>query len=165
MKYLVKIDGKEFDVEITEKEGELFLKLDRKEYLGHLLEISEQRYSILLNNTVLEWESEKKKEGYQILWKGKRFTAQVQDQNLAQIARVSPDTATPLKEIKSPLPGVVVRIEVKEEEEVQAGQGVLILEAMKMENEIKSPFAGRVKKIQVRERQTVEKDQSLVVFA
>src|SRR3990172_3640194 len=148
MKYLVKIDGKEFDVEITEKEGELFLKLDRKEYAGHLLEISEQRYSILLGNTVLEWESEKKKEGYQILWKGKRFTAQVQDQNLAQIARVSPDTATPLKEIKSPLPGVVVRIEVKEEEE--GGKGVVIVEDMKIENENKSLFAGRKKKIEVR---------------
>jgi pyruvate carboxylase subunit B len=59
---------------------------------------------------------------------------------------------------------VVVKVEVQEEEEVKAGQGILILEAMKMENEIKSSFPGKIKKILVREKQTVEKDQPLVIF-
>lgn len=165
MRYLVRIEERTFAVGVAEKGGVLQISLNRREYQAQLLGVSEPRYSILLGNTVIELESEKKGEGYQVLWKGRKFTAQVEDERMAQIVRETPVLATALKELKSPLPGVVVKIEVHEEEQVQAGQGVLILEAMKMENEIKSPFTGRIKEILVRERQTVEKDQALVVFA
>ena len=89
----------------------------------------------------------------------------MEDKRLAQIEGAAISSKPAARELKSPLPGVVVKVEVEEDQEVHAGQGILILEAMKMENEIKSPFAGIIKKVLVRERQTVEKNQPLVVFA
>ncbi|MDK2783686.1 MAG: glutaconyl-CoA/methylmalonyl-CoA decarboxylase subunit gamma, partial [Thermococcaceae archaeon] len=61
-----------------------------------------------------------------------------------------------------PMPGKVLRILVREGDEVKAGQGLLVLEAMKMENEIPSPRDGVVKKILVKEGDTVDTGQPLI---
>jgi biotin carboxyl carrier protein len=68
------------------------------------------------------------------------------------------------KDLKAPMPGMIVLIEVKPGQQLKKGDGLLIIEAMKMENEIKAPFDCMVKEIKVQERQAVEKGQVLVVF-
>lgn len=68
------------------------------------------------------------------------------------------------KIIRSPMPGKVVRILVKEKEEVKKGQNVLILSAMKMESEYKSPTDGIVRKIGVKEGEIVDGNQVLIEF-
>lgn len=65
-----------------------------------------------------------------------------------------------VKELKSPMPGLVFRILKSEGDEVVAGETILILEAMKMENSIKSPGNGRIKSIPVKEGQSIEKEVS-----
>ena len=67
-------------------------------------------------------------------------------------------------EVRSPMPGMVVRCEVKEGEKIAAGDGLLILEAMKMENEIRAIKEGTVKKILVFDRQVVEKGELLLLI-
>ena len=64
--------------------------------------------------------------------------------------------------IKAPMPGLVLKIMIAEQQEIKGGDSVLILEAMKMENVIKSPGAGIVKSIKVKERDAVEKNQVLI---
>lgn len=64
--------------------------------------------------------------------------------------------------IKAPMPGLVLRLEVEEGAELSAGDKVLVLEAMKMENVIKSPGSGKVKHILVKPGTPVEKNQVLV---
>ncbi len=66
------------------------------------------------------------------------------------------------KPVVAPMPGMVVKVEVVEGDEVQAGQGIVIVEAMKMENELKASGAGRVVRVHVRRGDAVEKDQVLV---
>jgi biotin carboxyl carrier protein len=66
--------------------------------------------------------------------------------------------------VRAPMPGLIVRVEVAEGESVSAGQGVVIIEAMKMENELKSDAAGVVKKILVQQGQAVEKGTVLIEF-
>ncbi|AGK62048.1 hypothetical protein Asulf_02089 [Archaeoglobus sulfaticallidus PM70-1] len=68
------------------------------------------------------------------------------------------------REIKSMLPGTVMKILVKEGDKVNAGNTVLILEAMKMENEITSPFDGIVKEIRVKSGDRVDTGDVLVVI-
>jgi biotin carboxyl carrier protein len=63
------------------------------------------------------------------------------------------------------MPGRVVRVLVAKDEEVGAGQGLVVVEAMKMENEIRSPRAGRVQELAVREGQAVEAGALLAVVA
>ena len=64
--------------------------------------------------------------------------------------------------VTAPMPGKILRILVKEGEEVKTGQGLLTLEAMKMENEIPSPKDGVIKKILVKEGDTVDTGQALI---
>jgi pyruvate carboxylase subunit B len=64
--------------------------------------------------------------------------------------------------VRSPMPGKITRIMVSQGELIEAGQGVVILEAMKMENEIKAPSAGIVKAIRIQEADAVEKNAILI---
>jgi biotin carboxyl carrier protein len=65
--------------------------------------------------------------------------------------------------IEAVMPGRVVRLLVEEGQEVEAGQGVLVLEAMKMENEVAAPRAGTVSTVKVAQGETVETGQLLAV--
>ncbi len=69
-----------------------------------------------------------------------------------------------LKDIKAPMPGLILDLKVKPGDEVKKGDVVLILEAMKMENIIKSPGDGVVKEVKVSLKQSVEKNQVLIQF-
>lgn len=69
-----------------------------------------------------------------------------------------------LKDIKAPMPGLILDLKVKSGDEVKKGDVVLILEAMKMENIIKSPGDGVVKDVKVTLKQSVEKNQVLIQF-
>ena len=67
------------------------------------------------------------------------------------------------QQLVAPMPGKVVRVLVKAGDEVKLGQGVVVVEAMKMQNEIKSPKAGRILEIRVSEGATVNANQILAV--
>ena len=69
-----------------------------------------------------------------------------------------------LKEIKAPMPGLILDLKVAPGDIVKKGDVVLILEAMKMENSIKSPGDGVVKEVKVSLKQSVEKNQVLIQF-
>jgi biotin carboxyl carrier protein len=62
------------------------------------------------------------------------------------------------------MPGLVLKIMVEPGQEVSKGDGLLILEAMKMENIIKAPTDGVVKSIEVEQSNAVEKNQVLIKF-
>jgi acetyl/propionyl-CoA carboxylase alpha subunit len=66
--------------------------------------------------------------------------------------------------LKAPMPGKVIRILVSEGQEIAAGQGLIVVEAMKMQNEMKAPRAGRVAAITVREQEAVTAGQILIAI-
>jgi len=69
-----------------------------------------------------------------------------------------------MNDIKAPMPGLILSINIKEGDEVQKGDAIMILEAMKMENVLKSPGEGIVKSIAVKQGDSVEKNQVLINF-
>jgi biotin carboxyl carrier protein len=69
-----------------------------------------------------------------------------------------------MNDIKAPMPGLILSINIKEGDEVQKGDTIMILEAMKMENVLKSPGEGIVKSIVVKQGNSVEKNQVLINF-
>jgi biotin carboxyl carrier protein len=94
-----------------------------------------------------------------------RFTADAVDERTRAIREMTGDTEAEVqKTITAPMPGLVVKIEVEEGQAVRAGQGVIVVEAMKMENELKAPADGVVSKILVQERQTVDKGVTLIIL-
>ena len=68
------------------------------------------------------------------------------------------------KEVRSPMPGVIMEIQVKEGDKVAEDDELLIIEAMKMENTIYSPSNGTVKEIKVKKKDIVDADQLLMVI-
>lgn len=78
---------------------------------------------------------------------------------------MSSEVSRKINELKAPMPGLILEIKVEEGMEVNAGDPLLILEAMKMENVLKSAGAGIVKKISVTKGSSVEKNQVLIIFA
>ncbi len=83
---------------------------------------------------------------------------------LVQKMGFSQSLQSKLEDLKAPMPGLVKKILVAEKDTVTAGQNLLLLEAMKMENVIKSPQAGVIKYIAIAEHQTVDKGQLLIKF-
>ncbi len=95
-----------------------------------------------------------------------RFTADAIDERTRALQEMTGGAAAEVEKIvAAPMPGLVVRIDVEVGQAVKAGQGVVIVEAMKMENELKAPADGVVARIGVETGQTVEKGATLVVLA
>lgn len=82
---------------------------------------------------------------------------------LEKMGMNSAESGSP-KEIKAPMPGLILDLKVAPGDVVKKGDVVLILEAMKMENSIKSPGDGIVKAVNVSLKQSVEKNQVLIQF-
>jgi biotin carboxyl carrier protein len=83
---------------------------------------------------------------------------------LVKLMGLSQSLQSRVEDLKAPMPGLVKKILVAERDTVAAGQNLLLLEAMKMENIIKSPQAGVIKQIAIAEHQTVDKGQLLIKF-
>lgn len=107
------------------------------------------------------------KETWDLHLRGRRLRADVVDERTRVIREMTGSATASLgpKPIKAPMPGMVVKVEVEEGDTVSAGQGVVIVEAMKMENELKADAEARVVKVHVAEGEAVEKDQLLVDLA
>ncbi len=68
-------------------------------------------------------------------------------------------------QLKAPMPGLVAAIPVEENQEIEKGQVLLVLESMKMQNELRSPRAGKVDRIKVKTGETVEQRQVLLTVS
>ena len=94
---------------------------------------------------------------------GREFMAEVVDPRSWQGRRHGAAEAEGRQQIGAPMPGKVVRLLVKAGDAVEAGQGLLVVEAMKMQNEIRSPKSGTVERVLVAEGQAVNAGEVLCV--
>jgi pyruvate carboxylase subunit B len=103
--------------------------------------------------------------GRYTLWvDGRRYEAEALDERTRAIRDMtarSGQAAGPAP-LVAPMPGLVVRVSVAPGDEVQAGQGLVVMEAMKMENELRAPAAGRVARVLAEPGTAVEKGTVLV---
>jgi acetyl/propionyl-CoA carboxylase alpha subunit len=105
--------------------------------------------------------------GRYTLWiDGYRFDVEALDERtraIRELSRANAAASGPAP-IKAPMPGLIVRINVKPGDVVEAGQGVVVMEAMKMENELRATAGGTVTSVEVVEGQAVEKGALLVAL-
>jgi len=101
---------------------------------------------------------------YTIWVDGYRFDVEALDERTRAIREMSAAAEGPSgpAPVKAPMPGLIVRVNVSVGDEVQAGQGVVVMEAMKMENELRTTGAGRVKAVHATPGLAVEKGALLV---
>ena len=94
---------------------------------------------------------------------GRRYEVEVRDPRSLRSRRAAASNEAGPRQLTAPMPGKVVRILAAAGSSVEAGQGVLVVEAMKMQNELKSPKAGKVQKILVTEGAAVNAGDALAI--
>jgi biotin carboxyl carrier protein len=104
---------------------------------------------------------------YQIQIDGRTYQVQISDAVDQQILKMNLKSkkSNQLKELRAPMPGLVRQVNVQVGDEVDSGDSLFILEAMKMENVLKSPVNGIVSDLFVKPGESVEKNQILLSFS
>lgn len=164
MKYVTTVNGVRFDIEI-QRDGSVLLNGEPRAVNFAPLGDS-SLYSLIMDNTSHETLVEEREGVYEVLIRGRLFTADVQDERSQLLAsrRAAPTVDSGEVSIRAPMPGLVVAIPVTEGQEVKAGQTVVILESMKMQNELKAPRDGVVQRISVEEGKSVEMNKPLITI-
>jgi len=165
MRYYVELEGRTFEVDI-ESDG---LRLDGQPVQADL----QSDHGSYLFHLVLDGRSHtlqaRRRDGrgeWDIEVRGRRHLVTALDERRRAIRELAGAAAMAhgSLEVTAPMPGLVIAIEVSPNEEVAPGQGLAIIEAMKMENELKAPAAGRVAEVKVEAGQAVEKGETLLVI-
>ena len=162
MKYEVHIGGKTRVVELARDANGWSISLDGAALDVDAVEVGVNTFSILLNGESYEVRVAPLPDGSLTLHTGlAEYVAEVEDPRAWRGRRHSALEAEGRQQIVAPMPGKVVRVLVQEGDAVEAGQGLLVVEAMKMQNEIRSPKSGRVEKLFVKEGQAVNAGEVL----
>jgi biotin carboxyl carrier protein len=142
------------------------VKLDGRPVAVDAVEIAPNTLSILLDSASFEINLTPFPGGKLKLQTGSReFIAEVIDPRAWSGRRHGGVEAEGRQQIVAPMPGKVVRLLVREGDRVEAGQGLLVVEAMKMQNEIRSPKNGAVERVLAKEGQPVNAGDVLCVVA
>ncbi|MBZ5539326.1 MAG: biotin/lipoyl-binding protein [Acidobacteriia bacterium] len=162
MKYEVHMEGKTRVVELEHHGAAWRISLDGQSVAADAIEISPGVYSILLDNRSHEVRVMTAPDGSLKVQSGLyEFAAKVVDPRSWRGRRHGVLEAEGRQQILAPMPGKVVRLLVKAGDKVEAGQGLLVVEAMKMQNEIRSPKSGVVERLQAKEGQPVNAGEVL----
>ena len=162
MTYDIAIDGKSYRLDLDQIDGRWNCRLD-----GHQIEVDAvlarpNVLSLRIGNRAYEVKCERVASEVHIWVGSARFASEVRDPRSLRGRVRAVDEDGP-KKLTAPMPGKIVRVLVSQGAEVEAGAGVLVVEAMKMQNEVKSPKKGTVQKILVREGAAVNAGDVLAI--
>lgn len=143
------VDGKPFNWDISQiSDGYFHILHENKSYKAEVVKADKaaKSFTLKINNHI--------------------HTVEVKDKFdlLLEKLGMNNNAAGKVNNIKAPMPGLIIDMKVKAGDTVKAGDQLLILEAMKMENILKSPGEGVVKLVKVKKGDTVEKNQVLIEF-
>lgn len=143
------IDGNPFNWDVKKIKNNLFHVIkDNKSYNLELLKLNPEEKTVFVKINGLKY----------------KFQLKDKFDDLLHSLGMDNLLVTKVSDLKAPMPGLVLSIDVEVGQEVKKGDALLILEAMKMENVIKSPTDGVIKSIAVKTGQAVEKNQLLLNF-
>jgi biotin carboxyl carrier protein len=162
MKFYVNIEDKIYELSLNEREKEI--TLNGKRYHADIQDLGFGRYSLLINNKSYRFTRSMDENYHYVSVDNNFFAVTVEDEQQRRIREMFKAGKKSQKNqvVKASIPGLVVKIMVAQDELVEEGTPLLILEAMKMENIIKAACSCRVQKIFVKEKDTVQINQALI---
>ena len=160
MRYLVSIAEKSFNVELGSIDGKWRCQVDGREIALDFVLLNANAGSLLISGASFEVRREA---GGAIFVGAKRYDVSVDDPRSWQGRRRRELAHSGPQRITASMPGKIVRILAQEGDDLQAGQGIVVVEAMKMQNEIKSPRSGKLQKVLVREGANVNPGEVLAI--
>jgi biotin carboxyl carrier protein len=162
MKFEVVINGARRTVEIERDDNRWRISLDGENIDADAVEIAPNIFSILLNGNSHEVRVTPTAAGALTLQTAhQEFIAEVVDPRAWRGRRHGALEAEGRQQVLAPMPGKIVSVLVQAGEKVEAGQGLFVVEAMKMQNEIRSPKSGTVERLLAKEGQPVNAGEVL----
>lgn len=163
MKLVIEIAGQTHDIEFTQQNGTAQLIQGSTNHTAQVSQPEPGLFTIVLHNRVYRCLLDTQPDGRtEAIVNGQRFPVSVRDKK--HLRGIAGNAAAGGKAtLTAPMPGKVVRVFCTVGDEVAAEQGLLVVEAMKMQNEVLAPKAGKVIEVRVREGQTVNAGEVLAI--
>jgi biotin carboxyl carrier protein len=160
-RHVVTIGEKEYRVE---QNGEGLVRVDGR--TCEVESIGRQEYVVRFDGQAVRIVAADTADGPAVLVHGHVLTPQAMTEREVLMQRYGArgESTQDAKEVRAPMPALVVRIEVQPGQKVRKGDGLIVLEAMKMENEVKSPRDGTVHEVCAQQGKSVEKNEVLLRF-
>ena len=161
--HLESVGGRSEHIVDLQKDDTAFkVLLDGQAVDAHVILAAPNAVSVLLNGNVFEIHVAPSLDGtYKLQTGPHEFQAEIRDPRAWRGRKQGALEAEGRQQILAPMPGKVVRLLVKVGDEVEAGQGLIVVEAMKMQNEIRSPKKGKVERLLAKEGQPVNAGEVL----
>jgi biotin carboxyl carrier protein len=164
MKYIARVDGLEFPIEILDEHhicfGGEIIDVDLAAVSGQPL------YSLIVNGESYEGYVYPNEQSWQVLLLGRSYTVSIEDEREKRLRTNFSDLVSPGHEyiLKAPMPGLAITVPVDEGQTVEKGQILVIIESMKMQNELRAPFAGKVARLKIKTGEIVQQKQTLLTI-
>ena len=168
MKYEIQIEGTTRAVEVQQNgNGSFCAQIGGQAVSADAAKIAPDTYSILLDGRAFEVRvsDDGSDDGLLVRCASADFRVHVRDPRSWRAGRHSVLAAAGPQRVLAPMPGKIVRVLVAAGDEVEAGRGLVVVEAMKMQNEIRAPKSGRIERVLVVEGQAVRTQEALVIIA
>src|SRR5512142_1879690 len=162
MNYITSVGDQEYNIEVLDKRH---ISVNGKVMQVDFESISGQPvYSLLIDGKSFEAFVSPDEDAWQVLLLGRQYPVKVEDarEKRLRVAAGGGAEGSGDFQLKAPMPGLIVTVPVQENQDVEKGQVLLILESMKMQNELRSPRAGKISRIRVKPGETVEQRQVLL---
>ncbi len=166
MAYIASSRGQTHRLEVQQERDKLSVSLDGRDFPADVLRVAPHHYSMLLDGRHYEVDVLEMEEASLVLVNGQPFRVEIRRERERQgrPRREKGEDQANRQSVIAPMPGKVVKLLVKPGDVVQEGDGVVVVEAMKMENELKARVAGTVAEIRTQEGKAVNGGDVLVVI-
>lgn len=167
MKLGVEIEGTRSEIILRREGARVFAEIEDRHYELEAHEVEPNVYLLLVGGAVYECRvdagASQRRTLLDVYLKDRVYSAAISDPKQLRGARGAVADADGRAEVRAPMPGKVVRVLVERGASVEAGDGLVVVEAMKMQNELKSPKAGAVVELHAEPGATVNAGDVLVV--
>jgi biotin carboxyl carrier protein len=166
MTFVATLGERNYTVEIEEVDKSIYrVSVDGNEFMVDGKKTGHTNFSLIVDNRSFEIEVDHKGDEYRVLVDGRSYRVNLMDERRVRASGgPAGGVLAGRQTVSVPMPGKVIAILVSEGDTVEKGQGLVIVEAMKMENEVRSPIAGEVKEIKVKQGDTVEGGAALLII-
>jgi len=140
------------------------IRIDSREILVDCVPVGSQSLSLVVNGKSCEARIERSQDGVRVLIHGRAYECSVRDPRSLRSRKSAGQHQSGEQKVTASMPGKVVRVLARAGDSIVAGQGILVIEAMKMQNEVRAPRDGTVKNLIVREGAAVNAGEVLAIL-
>jgi biotin carboxyl carrier protein len=165
MAFIARLGDKTHTVEIEEIGKSLYrVAVDGSEFVVDGKKTGLANYSLIVDNRSFEVDVDISEDEYRVLVDGRSYHINLLDERRMRVGGLQAGIELQGRQkVSVPMPGKVIAVLVSEGDKVERGQGLVIVEAMKMENEVRSPINGEVKEVRVKTGDALEAGTVLAV--